>query len=279
MSSTVPSSPVVAFVRISLFVGFTLPMMAIQTVALTFRFKMSEWLPRWYHHRCLRILGIQIERRGKPSRHHPTIYASNHVSYLDVTVLGSLVYGCFIAKAEVKSWPLFGWLARMQRTVFVERRVSQTAKHRDELLGRLEAGDDLILFAEGTSGDGNRIKPFKSALLSVAEYKPGGRPVYVQPVSIAYTKLDGLPLGRYLRPLFAWYGEMDLAPHLWQMAGMGRLTAVVRFHPPVTLEEMGSRKALRDYCESHSARGVVAALTGRPMSSLDAARPAAAPSE
>ena len=279
MPSTLPSSPLIAFVRLSLFFGFTLPMMAIQTVALAFRLKISHWLPRWYHTRCLRILGIQVERRGKPSRHHPTIYASNHVSYLDITVLGSLVYGCFIAKSEVKSWPFFGWLARMQRTVFVERRISQTARHRDDLLSRLEAGDDLILFPEGTSGDGNRVKPFKSALFSVAEHRPGGKPVYVQPVSIAYTRLDGLPLGRYLRPLFAWYGDMDLAPHLWQMAGMGRLTAVVRFHRPVTLEEVGSRKALRDYCESRSASGLVAALTGRPMPSQDAARQTAVPSE
>ncbi len=279
MASTFPSSPLVAFVRISLFLGFTAPMMLIQTVALILGLKMSRWLPRWYHTRCLRILGIQVERRGKPSRHHPTVYASNHVSYLDILVLGSMVYGCFVAKSEVRNWPFFGWLAMMQRTVFVERRRSQAAKHRDALLTRLESGDDLILFPEGTSGDGNRIRPFKSALLSVAEYKPGGKPVYVQPVSIAYTRLDGLPLGRYLRPLFAWYGDMELAPHLWQMAGMGRLTAVVRFHPPVTLEEVGSRKALKDYCESRSASGLVAALTGRPMASQDAVQPAAAPSE
>src|SRR3546814_6911519 len=80
---------------------------------------------------------------------------------------------------------------------------------------RLEAGDDLVLFPEGTSGDGNRVLAFKSALFSVAERRPQGEPLTVQPVSIAYTRLDGLPLGRYLRPFFAWYGDMELGPHLW----------------------------------------------------------------
>ena len=273
MAKTIPSSRLVALVRLSLMTGFTLPMMALQTLALSLKLGLSHKLPRWYHKQCCRILGIEVVCKGEPSHEHPTIYLANHVSYLDITALGSLIYGCFIAKAEVRSWPLFGWLARMQRTVFVERRRTRTADHRDELLDRMESGDDLILFPEGTSGDGNRVKPFKSALLSVAEYRPKGRPVRVQSVSIAYTRLDGLPLGRYLRPLFAWYGDMDLAPHLWQMAGMGRLTVEIRFHPPVTVDELGCRKALSDHCQRLSALGVASALTGRPMAAEEAAAP------
>ena len=121
----------------------------------------------------------------------------------------------------------------------------------------------MILFPEGTSGDGNRVLPFRSALFSAARSQPGEESLVVQPVSIAYTELDDLPLGRYLRPLCAWYGDMDLAPHLWQLAGLGRLTVVVRFHSPVTLAELGSRKALANHCQAEVARGVAAALTGR----------------
>ncbi len=128
---------------------------------------------------------------------------------------------------------------------------------------RLEAGDSLILFPEGTSSDGNRVLPFKSGLFSVAELEPGGRPLTVQPVSIAYTMLDGLPMGRYLRPFFAWYGDMELVSHLWQWAGLGRLTVVVRFHEPVTLAQFGSRKVLSEHCYAVVSRGMSEALAGR----------------
>jgi 1-acyl-sn-glycerol-3-phosphate acyltransferase len=85
----------------------------------------------------------------------------------------------------------------------------------------------------------------------------------VQPVSIAYTRLDGMPLGRGLRPFFAWYGSMSLAPHLWRMLGMGRLEVVVEFHPPTSLTVCGSRKMLARYCEERIAEGLAAALSGR----------------
>src|SRR3546814_11127808 len=110
---------------------------------------------------------------------------------------------------------------------------------------RLDAGDDLILFPEGTSGDGNAVLSFKSALFSAAARCPQGHPVTVQPVSIAYTRLDGLPLGRYLRPFFAWYGDMELGSHLWHAISLGRVTVVVEFHEPVTLEQFGRSEERR----------------------------------
>lgn len=254
-----------AFFRLSLYVGFTLPLMAVQLFANLADLPFKKTLPLWYHKRCCRILGIRIERRGRQSRLHPTLFVSNHVSYLDITILSALVPGSFVAKAEVRSWPYFGWLARLQRTVFVERRPVRADDARDGILERLVAGDDLILFPEGTSGDGNRVLPFKSALFAVAERWAGESPLTIQPVSVAYTKLDGLPLGRHLRPFYAWYGDMDLVPHLWQLAGLGQLTVVVHFHSPVTLAELGSRKALSDHCQIQSQRGLAAALAGRPL--------------
>jgi 1-acyl-sn-glycerol-3-phosphate acyltransferase len=207
-----------------------------------------------------------VVRRGKPKQDGPVLFVSNHCSYLDITVLGSLVPASFVAKADVARWPLFGTLAKLQRSVFVDRQSFRAVKHRDEMSERLEAGDNLILFPEGTSNDGNRVLPFKSSLLSVAELEPGGRPLTVQPVSIAYTMLDGLPMGRYLRPFFAWYGDMDMASHLWQWAGLGRLTVVVRFHEPVTLARFGSRKVLSEYCHAVISRGLSEALAGRRLS-------------
>ena len=185
----------------------------------------------------------------------PVLFAVNHISYLDITVLGSLLPVSFIAKREVANWPLFGWLARLQRSVFINRQARSTADQRDSIALRLAANEALILFPEGTSGDGNRVLPFKSALFSVANHGATG-PVTVQPVSIAYTRLDGMPIGRRLRPLFAWYGSMALAPHLWTMLGLGTVEIVVEFHRPTTLAECGSRKLLAGYCHERVTAGM-----------------------
>ncbi|MFQ6017502.1 MAG: lysophospholipid acyltransferase family protein [Kiloniellaceae bacterium] len=265
MAASSLGSPLRAVSCISLYAGFTLPLMPVQAVAVTFNLPLQRLLPLWYHRQCCRILGFQVDRRGRQTQNHPTLYVSNHVSYFDIMVLGSLIKGSFVAKADVAGWPLFGWLAKLQRSVFVERRGLKIADQRDEMAVRLGRGDDLILFPEGTSSDGNRVRPFKSALFSVAKRRVNGKPLPVQPVSIAYTRLDGMPMGRYLRPFVAWYGDMDLANHIWHAAGLGWVTVVVEFHPPATIEEKGSRKALSEYCYDRVAGGVAAALAGRPQ--------------
>ncbi len=267
-------SPLTAGLRLSAYIAFTLMIMPAQGLALALRSPLARTIPLWYHRRCCRILGFRVERRGRQSRHKPTLFVANHSSYLDITVLGSLIQGSFVAKAEVAGWFFFGWLAKLQRTVFVERQARRSAAQRDAMSRRLDDGDSLILFPEGTSDDGNRVLPFKSALLSVAERRPQGEPLIVQPVSVAYTRLDGLPLGRSLRPLFAWYGDMELAPHLWQLAGLGRLTVVVHFHQPVSLEDFASRKQLSNHCRDKVAQGVALALSGRSLASLRKAKAA-----
>jgi 1-acyl-sn-glycerol-3-phosphate acyltransferase len=190
---------------------------------------------------------------------------ANHTSYLDIEVLGSLIAGSFVAKAEIAGWPFFGWLAKLQRSVFIERRSSKVREHKDEIEKRLLEGDILILFPEGTSADGNRLLPFRSALFGVAERRIEGEPLQVQPVSLAYTRLDGMPMGRSFRPFFAWYGEMALAPHLWRMLGMGVLTVELIFHEPVTIDMFASRKALAEHCWRTISEGVASLLTGRPQ--------------
>lgn len=256
-------SPITAIGRLLVYFSLTAVLMPVQFLAVALRLPLRKSLPHWYHRRSCRILGIRIQTRGEISDRHPTLFVANHVSYFDIEVLGALARISFVAKAEVATWPFFSWLARLQETVFVERRVQRTAEHRDQITRRLEAGDDLVLFAEGTSGDGNGILPFKSALFSVAEQRPGGEALTVQPVSISYTRLDGVPLGRYLRPFFAWYGDMELGPHLWHALGLGYVTVVVEFHETVTIERFGSRKALCDHCHAVVSRGVSEALSGR----------------
>jgi len=252
-----------AVARLVAYFVVTLPLMPVQAALLAMGSPLARRLPHHYHRIVCRILGLELETLGVVSPVQPTLFVANHVSYLDIEALSAVVPTCFVAKREVAGWPMFGWLARLQRTVFIERRSNGVAEERDGLAQRLDEGESLVLFAEGTSGDGNRVKPFKSSLLSVAERAVHGRPLTVQPVSVAYTRLDGMPIGRQWRPFFAWYGAMDLAPHLWHVLGLGRLTVTLIFHPPVTLAEAGSRKALAAHCQRVIAAGLEAANSGR----------------
>jgi 1-acyl-sn-glycerol-3-phosphate acyltransferase len=255
-------SPALRVRRLAVYLAWTVLLMPVQALGLVLHRSWTATLPRFYHRWSCRILGLKVRRIGRPTPARPVLFAVNHISYLDITVLGSLLAVSFIAKREVRRWLLFGWLARLQRSVFIDRQVRSTREQRDSIAGRLAAKEALVLFAEGTSGDGNRILPFKSALFSVADHAVAGS-VTVQPVSIAYTRLDGMPIGRRLRPLFAWYGAMAMAPHLWTMIGLGTVEVVVEFHPPTTLAECGSRKVLARYCEERVAAGLARALSGR----------------
>lgn len=260
------SSPFLAAKRAFLFILLTAVCAPLQAVLRWIGGRAQTSLPRWYHKKALQCLGIALDVKGRKSTVKPTLFVSNHISYLDIPVLGSLIPGCFVAKAEIADWPLFGALAKLQNSIFIDRRASRTAEQRDEINRYLNRGDSLVIFAEGTSGDGNRVLPFKSALLSVAERRPNGKPLTVQPVSICYRLLDDIPMGRYLRPYFAWFGDMELASHVWEAIGLGRVTVEVIFHEPVTIEQLGGRKQLARYCQERVAEGVASGLTGQPLS-------------
>jgi len=261
----VVSSRVRAAARLLAYVLLTVPLMPVQTLFVLLRLPWAYGLPRLYHRLCCRIFGVELIVEGTVAPTRPILFVANHISYLDITVLGAVIDTCFVAKKEIARWPFFGWLAKLQQTVFVERRARAVAGERDELSRRLEARANVVLFAEGTSSDGNRLLPFKSALFSVAERSVGGAPLAVQPVTLAYTRLDGMPLGRPLRPFVAWYGDMDLAPHLWFALGLGRITAVLRFHPPVTLPAFGTRKALATHCQQTIGVALEEANLGRAL--------------
>lgn len=222
----------------------------------------------WYYRVLCRLIGIEVIVRGKQSTAAPRLVVANHISYYDIVVLGSVIPGDFIAKADIADWPGFGWMAKAGQTIFIDRRRSATTQARDQIQERLDAGDTLIMFPEATSGDGNYMKPFKSALFTVAErhvLDADGveRPVSVQPVSLAYTRLNGMPLGIGWRPFVAWYGDMELGSHLWQLTRLGRITAEITFHAPVTLAQFTTRKELARHCDRVTRAGFARLLAGR----------------
>ncbi|KAA5605380.1 1-acyl-sn-glycerol-3-phosphate acyltransferase [Roseospira marina] len=286
------SSPVRAVWRLLLFVLWTLVVVPPYSTLLGLRLP-SRWLARVYWRGTAAAIGLRIRvARGRPTKARPLLIVSNHTSYLDIVVLGARLDAGFVAKSEVGTWPGFGLIARLGRTVFVERKRASTGKGRDDIARRLAEGEPLILFPEGTSNDGNRVLPFKSALLAVAEPprprqrrgdtptstpKPtppaapaqaegesGRPPLLVQPVSLAYTQVDGLPIGYGLRAHYAWYGDMSLAGHLFAVLGLGNATAEVIFHDPVDVAAAGSRKALARHCQALISGGVGELLSGHP---------------
>jgi 1-acyl-sn-glycerol-3-phosphate acyltransferase len=251
------------FFRLGIYALVTVALTPVQILILLLAPKFWWSLPFAYHKLCCRIMGLNVRVVGVPAKSRPALFVSNHVSYLDIPVLGSVVPIAFVAKTEVAQWPGYGWLAKLQRTVFVDRRRNTTMRQRDSLHARLAAGDALVLFPEGTSNDGNRILPFRSALLSVAEAAPAERPLAVQPVSIAYTSVNGVPLGWGLRPLVAWYGGMELGGHLWRFSRLGQVEVVVQFHGEIRVGDFPSRKELTRHCFETVAAGVDRALGGR----------------
>jgi len=231
------------------------------------RHQTAGFILRMIYRGLVWVSGFRIELVGEPCREAPALYVANHCSYFDIMVLGSLLDAAFVAKKEVGGWPGIGFLATLAGTVFVERRARHSRTQRDEMKARLDGqAQSLILFPEGTSSDGKSVLPFKSALFSVAE--AGGATLPVQPISLSYTLLDGLPMGRNWRSYYAWYGDMELADHIWMALGIGRATVTVVFHPPVTMESLPSRKALADHCFAAVRHGVALGNNGRAAETL-----------
>ena len=242
-----------------------------QETAVRLGLRRRKTFPGRYHRMLCRLFGIRVTIIGKPIQSRGVLMVANHTSYFDIIVLSAAARVSFVAKHEVARWPLFGTLARLQETVFIERaKRSQTVEARDLIRDRVAAGDALILFPEGTSNDGNKVLPFKSALMGAAEAELGvdsqGRAwhVPVQPVSVAYVGIYGLPMGRDVRPLFAWYGDMELVPHLWEAVKAGPFEAVVEFHAPLSVDSAGGRKQLASAAEAAVRRGQARALSGLP---------------
>ena len=250
--------------RLSAYVVWALSCVGIQALLVLFKTRWQDTFPRVVHRGCAWLLSAKAQTSGEPRQYEkvPTMFVANHTGYADITVLGSLLKASFVAKAEIKRWPIYGWCARLSNCLFVDRRPRYALQQTEEIRERLRSGKNLIMFPEGTSGDGNRVLPFFSSLFAAADTEVDGEQVWVQPVTVAYTELDGLPLGRHLRPLVAWYGDMDIATHLWELIGLGNLGVEVTYHDPVRLQDFESRKALSDYCHAVIASGLSTSLTG-----------------
>ncbi|HMK57127.1 MAG TPA: lysophospholipid acyltransferase family protein [Dissulfurispiraceae bacterium] len=175
----------------------------------------------WARAMCL-ILGIRVRKGGAQSELGGFVVC-NHSSYLDILVMGSVRPSSFLAKKEVRGWPLVGWLAILGGTLFINREHKKSAIGAMGAIGRkIDHGVMVVIFPEGTTSDGKSIRMFKSTFFSV----PARRNIPVTPVSIRYpSELIGT---------VAWYGGKKLMPHLWHLLGIRRIEASLYFNPPVS---------------------------------------------
>jgi 1-acyl-sn-glycerol-3-phosphate acyltransferase len=218
----------------------------------------------------VRVIGRSVSKPAPGARR--VVFVANHSSWLDVPVLGGRLEGCFVSKADVAGWPLVSTIARLGRSVFISRRRGSTGHEYDDMRARIAAGDNLILFPEGTTSDGARVMAFRSAFFAIAQGVRGKElPPLIQPVSVAYDRLAGLPTGRATRPLFAWYGDMDIASHFWRLAQHRGMRVTVLLHVPLDPVQFADRKALAHATWRVVADGAATLRQNRPAKPLDGA--------
>ena len=200
----------VALAGLALLILVTVP---LQWLAIRHDWPLQRKLPLLFCRLACRLLGIRPRFRGRLASRSPRMIVPNHVSWTDVLVLGCREAPLrFVAKSEVAAWPLLGAIARLTGAVFVERRRPRSILRVNNALSRyLARGDDVVVFAEATTGDGNRLERFNAphfaALRDFLAARPDAWHVPVTPVGLAYVRRHGLPLGRLGRSEIAWYGD------------------------------------------------------------------------
>ncbi|HET7651007.1 MAG TPA: lysophospholipid acyltransferase family protein [Gammaproteobacteria bacterium] len=191
---------------------------------------------RWWLRVVGRLLGVRVFVCGEPVT-EPALLVANHISWIDIIALAEIASADFVAKQEVRDWPLFGWLTRVSGTLFVRRgdfgaaRILQARMER-----RLAAGRSLILFPEGTTSDAIAPRPFKSRLFQAAIRTN----VLVQPVAISY------PGSGAERQRAAFVGDQSLLENLWPLLGQRSLSLTIRCMPPISASGAQSRALARD---------------------------------
>lgn len=192
------------------------------------------------------ILRIRIQRDGDLADQRPLLVVSNHSSYLDVFVLGALFPVSFTPKREVRSWPVIGFLCVLADCVFVERKPSHMQEAREEMQDRLDTGKVVCIFPEGTTNNGRVVNTFKSGFFSLTEEVQ----MPVQPITLAYTTLNGVALTEANTDHVAWVGEATFFDHFWRFLGYRTLDVRVLVHPLQYARDFADRKVLSLQCET-----------------------------
>jgi len=196
------------------------------------------------------LIGLRITRMSPGSLPQgPALLAPNHVSWTDILVLASCGATSFLAKKEVANWPVVGLLARLHGVVFVdrERRRSIIPANRS-MTEVLEKGGTVVLFPEGTTNDGLRLKPFKSSHFEAGKSFLNSRgpdgSLGVTAIALDYGYRHALPASRAERARMAWYGETGLLPHLQDLLRLGHFECRISIMPEIRFDRTMDRKEM-----------------------------------
>lgn len=239
--------------RVSAMILLTVVAMALFSLGRLMKRGLGDWVSfhyavaRFWSRSCLALLSLKPVIHGRPIR-KGGVLVSNHVSWSDILALRCATRINFVSKAEVRDWPVVGYIAEICETVFIERKRSEAKKQQADLSERIHNDELLCIFAEGTSTDGLRVLPFKSTLMSVVFLEGIHEDAWVQPVTLDYrvNPRSGLPDNFY-----GWWGTMPFEGHIWSVACRswgGRV--VVTFHEPIKASDWSDRKALTAHCEA-----------------------------
>lgn len=239
---------------VAIIVILTTALFPVQLAAVALRRPSRRFIPQFYHRILCALMGVRIHVSGTPSTQAGLI-VSNHCSWIDISVISTVLPAVFIAKSDIAGWPLFGLLAKLQQSIFVDRqRRSKTGDVNREIARRIDDGKSVVLFAEGTSSDGNRVLAFRSALVGATgcalSDNQAQRRVLIQPLSIAYTGYQGLPMGRQHRGMAAWYGASELIPHLLRVLCNGGIDVTLTWGEPVRVVAGSDRKVVAKSLET-----------------------------
>lgn len=220
--------------------------------------KPAYTLPYFWHKGVCALFGLKVLIEGTPCTDRQVIFVCNHMSYLDIPVIGSVLKASFVAKSEVAQWPVFGFLSRLQQTAFISRSKTTLGSDKNNLETMLKDGRSLIIFPEGTSTDGRSVVPFKSSLFSIAVSADAlANDIWLQPMTLSLTMVDRQsPAAQTLRDMYAWYGDMNLAPHLAAFTRIRGATVKITFHPPIQARALPDRKKLALVCHEQIAHSL-----------------------
>ncbi len=190
--------------------------------------RQRNWIVSHWSRSLLNILNIEVSRQGELPRHDlvNTMFVGNHISWIDIHALNSVRAVRFIAKADLKGWPIFGWLAKKCNTLFIEREQKKDAvRVIEEATASLKRGDCLCYFPEGTTTDGSRLLPFKGSLMQA----PINASASIWPFAIYYPKHDGSP-----NTDMAFAGQTTLIASIWQIVSLNNPKVLLTFLPQIS---------------------------------------------
>ena len=249
-------SPILSFFRLLLLVPWIFITVVFHTISMFVSQKFFFIFYKFLFFGLTKIFGIKINSFGNQKK-KKVLFISNHISYLDIIILGSAIDAIFVAKSEIKNWPIINKLCFLGKTIFVERENLRSIKMQAEnIKNNLRDGFNVILFPEGTSSDGSKVLDFKSSLFQVITHNEL-KNYSIQPISISYNKLDGLPLDKTYRPFLAWFGAMDLVSHAWKFLGLGLSEVSVHFHESKKFSSFTNRKHACSFCYEKISQQVI----------------------